>query len=409
MRKALWFVIVVALAGVAASAVSGDGSAAGAATPPKWQKIPGLRPEYGSGTTPLGWASGRAWFALTGPEGSLSMTVTSATVAGETLKSVKTTRLADEGAARLIIGSEFVYSTDRNSGGKLAYTTRKLLASGGLGAPSPTAIDPTTITTKAAYLAPQAAVLVGGRTVWALVGGTSRLSPRGVLWVCCTQEGSGVDLTKLITSTAIPPLHVRLRVDDQDRLWVAWLDAYQTTRASSRLVQLDPATLAPVRPKAFTAPAPGITASHDLACAETCRVVMWQSRNGLFSWAPGAGGPTKIDLPKPAKATIDSIAFLAASYRSGGLAIAYAVPAAGRVYGSEIRVARGDPRGRRLRVTGSSRIPPYAGPNPNFSPGAQGSPYVAFVPAGLFAIQVYEKFTGGSGTLVMADFVRLTR
>ena len=45
------------------------------------------------------------------------MTVTSATVSGETLKSVKTTRLADEGAyARLIVGSEFVYSTDENSG-----------------------------------------------------------------------------------------------------------------------------------------------------------------------------------------------------------------------------------------------------------------------------------------------------
>ena len=135
---------------------------------------------------------------------------------------------------------------------------------------------------------------------------------------------------------------------------------------------------------------------------------MWQSRNGLFSWAPGDGGPTKIDLPRPAKATIDSIAFLAASYRSGGLAIAYTVPAAGG-YGSDISVARGDVRGRRLTVMGSSRIPPYAGPDPNFSPGAQGSPNVAFVSAGLFAIQVYETFTGDYGTLVMADFIRLAR
>ena len=48
------------------------------------------------------------------------MTVTSATVSGETLKSVKTTRLADEGAyARLLIGSEFVYSTDRETSGEL--------------------------------------------------------------------------------------------------------------------------------------------------------------------------------------------------------------------------------------------------------------------------------------------------
>ena len=147
---------------------------------------------------------------------------------------------------------------------------------------------------------------------------------------------------------------------------------------------------------------------HDLACAATCRVVMWQPRNGLFSWAPGERGPTKIDLPRPAKTRVDSIVFLAASYRSGGLAIAYTVPFING-YGSEIRVARGDVRGRRLRVTGSSRIPPYAGPDPNFSPGAQGSPYVAFVPAGLLAIQVYEKFTGGYGTLVMADFIRLTR
>ena len=334
------------------------------------------------------------------------MTVTSAKVSGETLKSVKTTRLADEGAyARLILGSEFVYSTDDR---KLAYMTRKLLASGGLGAPTPAAIDPAAITTKA-FLAPRAAVRVGGRTVWALPGTTKTFSSGGALWVCCTPEGSAVELTKLITSNGIPPLHVRLRLDDQDRLWLAWLDAYQTTRASSRLVQLDPDTLAPVRSKAFVAPAPGITGFHDLACAATCRVVMWQPRNGLYSWAPGQGGPTKIDLPRPAKATIDSIAFLAASYRSGGLAIAYTVPAEGRLYGSDIIVARGDVRGRRLSVMGSSRIPYYAGPDPNFAPGAMGSPNVGFVPAGLFAIQIYQKPTGDYGTLVMADFIRLAR
>ena len=101
MRKALWFVLVVALMGVAASVVSGDGSAASAATSPTWQKIPGLRPEIGSGPPPpIGSASGRVWFALGGPEGSLSMTATSATVSGGTLKSVKTTRLADEGVVR---------------------------------------------------------------------------------------------------------------------------------------------------------------------------------------------------------------------------------------------------------------------------------------------------------------------
>ena len=407
MRKALWFVLVVALTGVATSVVSGDGSAASAATSPTWQKIPGLRPEIGSGPPPpIGSASGRVWFALGGPEGSLSMTATSATVSGGTLKSVKTTRLADEGLyARLIVGSELLYSTDANGVGKFAYVTRKLLASGGLGAPTPAQFDAAAITTKAS-LAPQAGVLVGGRTVWTLPGQTKTFSPRGVLWVCCTPEGSAVELTKLITSNDIPPLQVRLRVDDRDRLWLAWLDAYQTPRASSRLVQLDPDTLAPVRSKAFVAPAPGITTLHDLACAATCRVVMWQHRNGLYSWAPGEGGPTKIDLPKPAKARTDAAAFLAASYRSGGLAIAYTVPAS-KGFGSELRVARGDVRGRRLSVAGSSGIPPYAGPDPNYSPGAVGSPYVAFVPAGLLAVQPYQKIP--EGTLVMADVIRLAR
>ena len=127
MRKALWFVLVVALAGVGASVVSGDGSAASAATSPTWQKIPGLRPEIGSGPPPpIGSASGRVWFALGGPEGSLSMTVTSATVSGGTLKSVKTTRLADEGLyARLIVGSELLYSTDANGVGKVRLCDEK--------------------------------------------------------------------------------------------------------------------------------------------------------------------------------------------------------------------------------------------------------------------------------------------
>ena len=348
--------LVVPVAASIASAAPRAPEAAAAKQPP-WRLIPGVKSDFGEGNTVLGWASNRAWVAATSTRG---MAVTGVNVSGGALRAFKTTSVGASLQTRLLVESELVYWA-ASPGARATLQTRQLLANGGLGTPSAVALELDQIAPQH-QIGPVAAVRVGERTVWALPGGTRQFNPRGVLWVCCAEDGAAVELTRLIDSASVPtPVHLGL--DDRGRLWLAWHD-----RSGVKLLELDPATLTP-RGKALDAPGRSVE-RFELACAASCRLVIEAFNTGIHSWAPGERSPTVIAKSQPAMQRFPRL--FAAAYRSGSLVVAYEAisPDSGR-----IRVVRGDARGARPRLVGTS---------------AQLSvslhTHAAFVPAGLLAV-----------------------
>jgi hypothetical protein len=358
LRRPRWARTTVAAlvtVAVSVSATTLAGAAPAAPAPGGWQTIPGVRADFGQGIAAVGWASGRAWVALTGAGGN-TMSVTSATVAGRRLRGFETTRLNASLYVRIIAGSELVYSVSQTNSDSLA--ARQLLPTGRLGPPT-VPLDPKPIAPNQ-DLSAQAVLRVGGRTVWALPGDSRTGS---VLWVCCAADGSGQNLTRFISRSS-PPRPVHLGLDGRGRLWLSWHDA-----SGVKIVELDPATLVPRTATPIRAPGRVVERFH-MACAATCRLVIEAFRVGILSWAPGERSPTTIAR---AVNVGEKRApwLLAAAYRSGKLAAAY-IP-----YDAPfgVRVVRGDARGARPRLVGRLRK------------SLEGvSTHAAFGPVGLVAV-----------------------
>ena len=345
------------------SATTLAGAAPAAPAPGAWKTIPGVRADFGQGTPAVGWASGRAWMALTGAGGN-GMSVTSARVAGRGLRDFETTRLNGGLSVRLLAGSELVYSISETNADSLV--ARQLLPTGRLGPPS-VPLDPKAIAPNQDLFA-QAALRVGGRTIWALPGGSRTGS---VLWVCCAADGSGQNLTRFVNrqSSAARPVHLGL--DGRGRLWLAWHDA-----SGVKIVELDPASLVPRTATAIRAPGRVVERFH-MVCAATCRLVIESFRVGILSWAPGESSTTMIAKARNVFGDSRAPRLLAAAYRSGKLAVAYIPEDA--PYG--VRVVRGDARGAQARRVGRLRK------------SLEGvSTQAAFGPAGLVAVTPVNAF-----------------
>jgi hypothetical protein len=301
--------------------------------------------------------------ALTGAGGN-TMSVTSARVAGQGLRGFETTRLNASLYVRLIAGSELVYSVSNTNADSLV--ARQLLPTGRLGPPT-VPLDPKPIAPNQ-DLAAQAALRVGGRTVWALPGGSRTGS---VLWVCCAADGSGQNLTRFVDRQSSPARPVYLGLDGRGRLWLAWHDA-----SGVKIVELDPASLVPRTATPIRAPGRSVERFH-MACAATCRLVIEAYRVGILSWAPGERSPTMVARGRTVFGETRAPRLLAAAYRSGKLAVAYIPEDAP----SGVRVVRGDARGARSRRVGRLRK------------SLEGvSTHAAFGPAGLVAVTPVNAF-----------------
>jgi hypothetical protein len=338
-------------------------AAPSAPAPGAWKTIPGVRADFGQGIAALGWASGRVWMALTGA-GVDKMSVTSTRVAGRGLRGFETTRLNATSYVRLIAGSELVYSVSQTNADSLV--AKQLLPSGRLGPPT-VPLDPKQIAPNQ-DLSAAAALSVGGRTVWALPGGSRTGS---VLWVCCAADGSGQNLTRFVDRQSSPARPVHLGLDGRGRLWLAWHDA-----SGVKIVELDPASLVPRTATPIRAPGRGVERFH-MVCAATCRLVIEAYRVGILSWTPGERSPTTIARGRTVFGETRSPRLLAAAYRSGKLAVAYIPEDA--PYG--VRVVRGDARGARALRVG------------RLTKSLEGvTTHAAFGPAGLVAVTPVNAF-----------------
>ena len=381
MRSGVVLFLATLGAGISAVVVATSiAGAAPAAQKPQWQVIPGVKSDFGEGNVVLSWVSNRAWIAATSARG---MAVTSAGVSGRNLSAFKTTSVGATPHTRLVVESDLVYWTEQPGPSLQA---RELLANGGLGAPSAVPLELDQIAPQHG-IGPVDAVRLGDRTIWALPGGTKQFNPRAVLWICCAEDGSARELTRLIDRASVPkPVHLGL--DERGRLWLAWHD-----RSGVKIVELDPATLEP-RAKPLEAPGRSVE-RFELVCAAVCRLVLEAFNTGIHSWAPGERSPTVIAKAQPVVQRFPRL--FAAAHRSGDLVVAYEAiwPDSGR-----IRVVRGDARGTRPRLVGTSARLSVA-----------LHTHAVFVPAGLLAVTPKVPASGqlDQPTPVLIDLVRVGR
>jgi hypothetical protein len=239
------------------------------------------------------------------------------------------------------------------------------------------------------------------RTVWFLTGGTG--FGKQYMWACCSRDGALSDLTRLANQKA-GTYFVHFGLDTAGRLWLAWLDVGASTGRPVKLVELDPATLAPRTAAALTVPGIRTATAYDLTCAAVCRVVASRVEGDIVSWAPGERSPTRAvpgTRTRPAN-------LLGASYRSGGLTVGYAVslpwnPRKGGLIA--IRVARGDGRGAHARRVGAADIPSTLNPRDPDHFALNQANYGTFTPDGLVFFATYF----GQGTRVLAGLVPVAR
>ncbi len=371
---------------------SGSTASTVTAAQARWQPLPGLTLGHGQALTDVAWASGRSWFVVGSPT---KLTVMSARVRGRALSSFETTRVtAPLGWYPIVLGSDVLYSRTRSASG-----VARLLPNGRVGPAA--AASPEPMAKKVGV--PVAAARVGERVVWALAGGVpvgEGVNYKPSLWACCDEAGAARDLTSLITRTvSSPPRGHALGVDAQGRLWLAWFDG-TVVRGEIRIVQLDPATLAPQTLKALAAPVAGASppspASDPLAlvCATTCRLVLEASYRlpsggagtRLVTWSPGERSATtlELDLDPDPEGYYRHPTLLSAGSRAGGLAVAYRYGSTDR--GPTLDVAVGDARGRRLRTVGSIEQPARSRGRQMYTFHAG-----AFGPAGFVFAQTYSE------------------
>jgi hypothetical protein len=302
----------------------------------------------------------------------------------------------DAGALFPIVDGELVLG---GVPGTTGYFTAPLQADGRLGARKALSDD---LVARSKAAAPKLAtvgifdgVRVGGRTVWALSGAEE---PRGIggaplfFLACCSETGTAVDLTRFVDRKT-GPFVTQIGVDTHGRMWLAWLDRRNYSRAARgvpRMLELDPATL---QPRGVATAMPGTVADAlVLACGDSCRIAVQTAGGDVVSWASGErSGVRMASHTGSRKFGILPAWLLAASYRSGRLVIAYHGTVGPRTKPrDELRVVRGDARGAKPRVIGRLTTT-FGWPTgklypPNMDPVVYGT----FTPSGLVAVEFFR-------------------
>jgi hypothetical protein len=413
---------LLALAGIAALALSGGGSAT---TSGGWQTLLVTKAQ---GVFPIGWAAGRTWFVVEGVQG--DVTLYSARVGTGGLTSVVPTPQGQNEwlSDSFVVGASLVNCcVQRQSTG--GSSLGALLANGRLAGWGPLPGDPEKIVqdagftpadqTQARWIA-VAAATVGGREVWAMGGKTCpgsgshqcTINGGGFSWlaVCCTAAGEATNLTSLLTSqTRAGATDVSMGVDAAHRLWLAWLDgATSHPGVAFKLVQLDPATLKPVSTQVLdhtllydsAGAGPAGSASFAFACSDTCRLV-YQGLFGASSW-DGKSPPTSLWKNDFRRDTGGHL--LGAGSRGGGLDVAnFANKVANAPdNGYRLTLEHGDASGRSLHALGSIDLQPTLPNGPTHVLGLQGVPETIFTPEGVVALAFYESDNGSPAHLLGA-------
>jgi hypothetical protein len=333
-------------------------------------------------------------------------------VSGKTLSAFATTRVP--GAAfqyvPIVAGELVLSSNDR-------IATAQLLANGRLGAARAIPDDllargkeavPTLKTVQV-----QNGLRVGARTVWALRGAPechSIGSCPNLFVTCCSADGAATDLTRFV-DRSVGAGSPQLGLDGRGKLWLAWLDRRDYSRAERgvpRILELDPSTLAP-RTKAVAAP--GLVADKVvLACATSCRIVAQSATGDILSWAPGERSSTLM-----VRKVVRNVGYkqefprelLGATYSSGRLAVAYRGQTGKERPLEEIGVARGDARGARARVVGAVETTFGWPAGKLYPPFVDPVAYGTFAPGGLVAFEYFRQ--GNAASPVVYAFVPFGR
>jgi hypothetical protein len=350
----------------------------------------------------VGSASGRGWIGYI--SSASRATFGSLGRAGGGLSFARTTAAAQQPMS--LVGSELLYHLPDVSGKPGALQAAPLLANGTVGAPRALPDDPEKLPPQELDPVVEGAVRVGDRFVSILTGakslGISRA--RSYLWACCSATGELSDLTRLIPQR--PALMFwQVGLDAKGRIWVAWLERKgSAVLGSVKIVELNPATLAPRTPSALTFPDRGRSTSFRLACAALCRVVASQLDGSVLAWSPGDGSPARL-----ASGTRETPAtLLAAADCSGRLAAAsiarrdvdFGKPSAREVW--RIEVVRGDARGSHARSVASVDLPDGLNQTDPDRYSLYQFANATFVPGGLVYFAVYY----GYKTPLLAGFLR---
>jgi hypothetical protein len=178
---------------------------------------------------------------------------------------------------------------------------------------------------------------------------------------------------------------VKLGVDQQHRLWLAWSEWQRQPFVNVYLAQIDPSTLTPMTSKSFGPVAHGggggSQESDDftLLCTDTCRLV-FSTSSGIFSWDSKAVLTKLLAVRRGAGGGL-----LAAADRGNRLEV---VTAQGSTdYGWKLSVRAGDARGAHLRTLGTIAVP-QAKPHPNETWNAYEL-RSAYTPAGFVGLAAY--------------------
>jgi hypothetical protein len=404
-------------------ALSGGGLAD---SPGGWQTLLVTKAQ---GVFPIGWAAGRVWFVVEGAGAHDDFTLYSARVGSGGLTSVVPTPQGSNEwlPDSLVVGASLVNCcAQRETTGESSIGP--MLPNGKLGSWGPLPGDPEK-TVEAAGFTPAgqgdvhwitlAAGTAGGRQVWALGGKTCpgsgahqcTINGGGFSWfaVCCGASGQATNLTSLLSSqTRAGATDVTMGVDEQHRLWLAWLDgASSRPGVALKLAQLDPATLQPVSTHVLdhtllydsAGAGPTGSASFALACTDSCRLV-YQGLFGASSW----DGKTTTTLWTNDFRKDTGGHLLGAGPRAGGLDVAdWANKVANSPdSGQLLTLEHGDGSGRGLHPVGSIAIPQSLPNGPTHVFFSQGVPETIFTPAGVVALAFYQSDTGSAGRILAA-------
>ncbi len=381
--------MVAALIAVAATIGAGvaggtTGAATSATAKPRWLTVSGFWDGV-TGPEVVDSASGRGWMGFISQPRS---TFGSVGRARGRLSFARTSLAA--WAPMFVVGSQLAYHLPDVSGTPGELRAVPLLANGKVGTPSALQDDPEKIPPQELSPVVVAGIPVGGRSVWALTG--NRSTTRSYLWACCSTTGELSSLTQLIPQGG-RTMAWQLGLDAKGRLWLAWLERGRTAVLGSvKIVELDPATLAPRTAKPLSFPDGGTSTGFVLTCGTLCRLVASQLEGQILTWSPGERSPITM-----AKGTRDRpAALLAASDRSGHLAAAFSrSPDPTKAPLHEIAVVVGDARGAHARRTSAVALPDAVGPSSDLYLNA----YATFAPGGLVYFAFY--YPGGTKTRVL--------
>jgi hypothetical protein len=379
-----WAAAVLAFASLGMVLVATGGTTAGTSTPPGWQRFAfGFGADSGRFFRPLGYASGRVWYAV---QGLNDNAIWSARVQGGAVTSFVSTPSDEEHIGQSsIVGSNLVHCCTSQPGGNFSETA-PLLANGKIGPWAPIPGVPEQVVRQKIYGADQGvgsaqgAVTIGGRTVWAVAGAAT-------LGACCTAAGEATDLRSLLKNPQqLDPFNVRLGLDAQGRLWLGWSERQREPNVTLHLARLDPATLTPLGATSYgpawhgEADGANGDADYALVCADTCRLVFGNAA-GFFAW-DGSGQPVKLlagDTPGRPH-------LLGAGYRAGALTITYLTGNSDR--GWQLSLAEGDTQGRNVHTVATTEVP-LAKPHPNETWIASDVASI-FTPSGYVAAATYH-------------------